>query len=218
MGYGRGEILLLLLKDGATPADTPPMSAVGTVDRADAIGPDFATVLAAAQAGGAWALRRIYDGLAPAVAGYARAQGATDADELVNDVFARAFRRIEGFTGDEPALRSWIFTIAHNALIDDRRRRSRRVVSARSLEAGDVTEATASAEETVLEDFAVARVRAILATLPPDQCEVLTLRLLGDLTIPQVAQILGRSVGATKALQRRGLARLRTVVAQGVPL
>ena len=194
------------------------MSAVGTVDRADAIGPDFASVLVAAQAGGAWALRRIYDGLAPAVTGYARVRGASDPDGLVNDVFARAFRKIETFEGDEAALRSWIFTIAHNALIDDRRRTSRRVVSARPLEDGDITEAVASAEDTAMESFSAARVRAILATLPADQCEVLTLRLVGDLTIPQVARIVGRSIGATKALQRRGLARLKNVVAEGVPL
>lgn len=194
------------------------MSAVGTVDRADAIGPDFASVLVAAQAGGAWALRRIYDGLAPAVTGYARVRGASDPEGLVNDVFARAFRKIEAFEGDEAALRSWIFTIAHNALIDDRRRMSRRVVSARPLEDGDVTEAVASAEDTAMESFSAARVRAILATLPVDQCEVLTLRLVGDLTIPQVARIVGRSIGATKALQRRGLTRLKNVVTEGVPL
>ena len=194
------------------------MSAVGTVDRADAIGPDFASVLAAAQAGGGWALRRIYDGLAPAVAGYARVRGASDPDGLVNDVFARAFRKIETFAGDEPALRSWIFTIAHNALIDDRRYVARRVAVARPLEDADVTQAVASAEDTAMESFTAARVRAILATLPADQCEVLTLRLVADLTIPQVAEIVGRSIGATKALQRRGLARLRNVVAEGVPL
>ena len=209
---------MLLLKIAAGSADTHPMSAVGTVDRADAIGPDFASVLAAAQAGGAWALRRIYDGLAPAVTGYARVRGASDPDGLVNDVFARAFRKIEGFTGDEAALRSWIFTIAHNALIDDRRHVARRGVTSGPLEDADITASVASAEDTAMESFTAARVRALLDTLPADQCEVLTLRLIADLTIGQVADILGRSIGATKALQRRGLARLRNVVAEGVPL
>lgn len=194
------------------------MSAVGTVDRADAVGPDFASVLLAAQSGGAWALRLIYDELAPAVVGYARVQGASDAEGLTNDVFARAFRRLDSFAGDATALRSWIFTIAHNAVIDDRRRRSRRVVIAHPLTGDEVTESVPSAEDTVVEAAGAARVREILATLPADQCEVLTLRLLGDLTIPQIAKIVGRSTGATKALQRRGLQRLRDVVAEGVPL
>ena len=194
------------------------MSAVGTVDRADAVGPDFASVLVAAQAGGPWALRLIYDELAPAVAGYARVQGAGDPDGLTNDVFARAFRRLDTFTGDAVALRSWIFTIAHNALVDDRRRASRRVVIAQPLSGDEVAEPVPSAEDTVMESVGSQRVREILATLPADQCEVLTLRLLGDLAIPQVAKIVGRSTGATKALQRRGLQRLRAVVAEGVPL
>lgn len=193
------------------------MSAVGTVQRADPIGPDFDAVLLAAQAGGAWALRVIYDALAPAVAGYARSQGASDPDGLVNDVFARAFRRIDTFAGDAAGLRSWIFTIAHNALIDDRRRSARRVPTV-DQEVGEGVATTASAEDAVLDDLATARVRAVLEALPPDQRDVLTLRLLGDLTIAQVADVLGRSVGATKALQRRGLARLRTIVTAEVPL
>src|SRR3712207_2239271 len=102
------------------------MSAVGTVARADAFGPDFPNVLAAAQVGAAWALRALYDALAPAVSGYARTQGVSDPDGLVNDVFFRAFRGIATFSGDAAALRSWIFTIAHNAIVDDRRRCSRR--------------------------------------------------------------------------------------------
>lgn len=194
------------------------MSAVASIHRSGPFDPDFCDVLAAAQAGGAWALRSIYEGLAPAVAGYARAQGASDADGLVNDVFARAFARIETFDGDAAALRSWIFTIAHNALIDDRRRVSRRVKISDAPPSDDLMETVASAEDTALADLSTARVRAILATLPADQGEVLTLRLVGDLTIAQVAGVLGRSVGATKALQRRGLNRLRAVVVEGVPL
>jgi hypothetical protein len=48
------------------------------------------------------------------------------------------------------------------------------------------------------------------AAEPDDQRSVLLLRILADLTIEQVAQAMGRSVGAVKALQRRGLRALRT--------
>jgi len=47
------------------------------------------------------------------------------------------------------------------------------------------------------------------AELPDDQRPVLLLRVLADLTVEQVAQVMGRSVGAVKALQRRGLRTLR---------
>lgn len=207
----------LALNNNPEAAETLGMSAVGTVQRADSFGPDFPNVLAAAQAGGAWALRVLYDGLSPAVLGYARTQGVADPDGLVNDVFFRAFRRIGTFDGDAAALRSWVFTIAHNAIVDERRRSSRRVVET-GPPADDIGAAVPSAEDGAFDVLSEARVRQVLAQLPADQCEVLTLRLVADLTIVQVAEVLGRSVGATKALQRRGLNRLRKMLDGGVPL
>ena len=47
------------------------------------------------------------------------------------------------------------------------------------------------------------------AGLPDDQRSVLLLRILADLTVEQVAAVMGRSVGSVKALQRRGLRTLR---------
>jgi RNA polymerase sigma-70 factor (ECF subfamily) len=49
----------------------------------------------------------------------------------------------------------------------------------------------------------------VLADLVPDQREVLTLRAVGDLTVEQVAEVLGKNRGAVKSLQRRGVAALR---------
>ena len=194
------------------------MSTAGVAARAEAFGPEFASVLAAAQTGAAWALRRLYDGLAPAVYGYARTQGASDPEGVANDTFSRAFRRLPTFSGEEAQLRSWVFTIAHNLLIDERRRASRRPAEAGPLPDGHVGEVTPSAEDSVIAGLQEQRVRSILGQLPEDQREVLTLRLLGDLTIPQIAQLQNRSVGATKALQRRGLERLRRILREGVPL
>lgn len=194
------------------------MTAVGTASRAGASGPHFAGVLVAAQAGAAWALRELYDTYAPAVSGYARAQGCTDAEGLANDVFARGFRRLNDFTGDEPALRSWLFTIAHHAIVDERRRLARRVREAGPPTDRDLRETAASAETAALVGLEHQGVLDVLRRLPDDQREVLTLRILGDLTVAQVAQVQGRSIGAVKALQRRGLNRLRRIIEQGVPL
>lgn len=194
------------------------MSATGTVSRADAFGSEFDAVLTAARAGAAWALRRLYDGLAPAVLGYLRGQGMADPEGMTNEVFSRAFRRLSSFEGDSGAFRSWVFTIAHNAHVDERRRRGRRVQEAAPLEDDAAVGVVASAEDTVLQALSEERVRALLSSLPEDQRDVLVLRLVADLTIAQIAEIHGRSVGATKALQRRGLDRLRKMLSVGVPL
>ena len=89
-------------------------------------GPVFDDVLAAAQAGAGWAFEVLYRDLSPVVTGYLRLHGAAEPDDLASETFLGVFTGLAGFSGDEDALRSWVFTIAHRRLIDDWRRRSRR--------------------------------------------------------------------------------------------
>ena len=67
----------------------------------------------------------IYRQLAGQVASYLRWHRATDPDGLTNDVFAQVHRNLPRFEGDEHGFRSWVFTIAHHRMIDDRRRANR---------------------------------------------------------------------------------------------
>ena len=53
------------------------------------------------------------------------------------------------------------------------------------------------------------RVTELLAGLSPDQRDVVLLRVVGDLSIDEVAQVIGKRSGAVKQLQRRGLAAIR---------
>ena len=174
-----------------------------------ATGLPFDDVLAAAQAGAAWAFEVLYRDLSPSVTGYLRLHGAVEPDDLASETFIGVFTGLSGFSGDEAALRGWVFTIAHRRLVDDWRRRSRRPQVAddpgelAELYGGDV-------EDDALTGLGTENVHRMCAELPDDQRSVLLMRILADLTIEQVAQAMGRSVGATKALQRRGLRTLRT--------
>ncbi len=174
-----------------------------------ATGPAFDDVLAAAQAGAAWAFEVLYRDLSPAVTGYLRLHGALDPDDLASETFLAVFRGLAGFSGDEGALRSWVFTIAHRRLVDDWRRRSRRPQLAG--EVGELPPETpgGNVEDDVLTRLGTETVHRLCAGLPADQRSVLLLRVLADLTVEQVAAVMGRSVGSVKALQRRGLRRLR---------
>ena len=53
--------------------------------------------------------------------------------------------------------------------------------------------------------------QAVCAQLAPDQRDVVLLRILGDLTVEQVAEMLGKTPGAVKQLQRRGLEAIRRI-------
>jgi RNA polymerase sigma-70 factor (ECF subfamily) len=177
----------------------------------------FRSVLAAAQGGAGWALERLWDELAPGVAGYFRVQGAAEPDDLTSEVFIGVFGGIGRFAGGEDAFRSWVFTIAHRRLTDERRRRARRPVL--ELVSDGCPVVGGDVEDDVLRRLATERVRVLCARLSPDQRDVLLLRVVGGLTIDQVAAAVGKSRGAAKASQRRGLATLRRELEQeGVPL
>lgn len=173
----------------------------------------FDEVLLAAQAGAGWAFRALWDDLAPVVTGYLRGRGAGEPDELTNEVFLAAFTRIERFVGGEAAFRSYVFTIAHHRLVDDLRRRSRRRET--SWDTTDDLRTTRSAEEDALVEVGAEEVERALALLSEDQRDVLALRILGDLTVEQVAEVVGKRPGAVKALQRRGLDTLRRRMSTG---
>ncbi|MDP1805172.1 MAG: sigma-70 family RNA polymerase sigma factor, partial [Acidimicrobiales bacterium] len=81
-------------------------------------------MLSAAQADAPWAYERLYRSLSPSICGYLRIQGAADPEDLTSEVFLGAFRGLGSFAGDEDRFRSWVFTIAHRRLTDERRARS----------------------------------------------------------------------------------------------
>lgn len=163
---------------------------------------------AEAAEGSVEAFEAIYRTLAPAVANYLRLHGVSEVDSVTNEVFAQVHARLGSFEGTEDGFRSWVFTIAHHRMVDERRRASRRppVDSDADLDdAGWIGDAEADA----LDALGVARVAALLGQLSPDQREVVLLRVVADLPVAEVARATGRTPGAVKALQHRAIASLR---------
>ena len=186
----------------------------------DPLGESFPFVLDAAREGSGWAFEQLFRSLAVPAAGYLRAQGLADPDGGVNEVFLRVFRSLGTFQGTEDKFRSWVFTIAHHLVVDERRALARRPATT-SLADSDVTHPAGDAEEDAHKLLGDARVMGLLDQLPALQRDVILLRVVADLSIDDVAASVGRRPGAVKALQRRGLAALRRLleresVARGV--
>ena len=168
----------------------------------------FDSVLAAAQEGAEWAWQRLYGEYAPPLLGYLRARGAADPEDLLGEVFLEVAQRVASFQGGESGFRSWVFTIAHSRLVDDRRRRSRR--SEVPLEESvDRPAPEGQPEEAAMADAEAARVAELLAGLTPDQREVVLLRVFGGLSLEEVASVLGKPLTAVKSLQHRAFGALR---------
>lgn len=171
------------------------------------LGEAFEPVLAAARLGEGWAFERLFHWLGQPVAAYLRGAGLEDPDGTANEVFLRAFRGIGRFEGGEARFRSWVFAIAHNLIVDERRRRTRRPSPTPLDHAPEPS--VAGADDEALVALGDERMRALLGGLAPDQRDVILLRLVADLSIEETAATLGKTPGAVKALQHRGVAALR---------
>lgn len=168
----------------------------------------FEAVLLAAKAGAPWATAELWNAHAAAVAGFLRARGSAEPDDLTSEVFLAVFDGLDRFEGGAAEFRTFVFTIAYRRLVDELRRRARQPTTEEWADEADPRRA-ASAEDTALVRIGDAAARAVLDALPPDQRDVMVLRIIGDLTIEQVAEVLGKRAGAVKALQRRALTALR---------
>lgn len=169
----------------------------------------FAPVLASAKQGSQRAWRLLYNELAGPVLGYLRVQGAAEPDDLLGEVFLHIARKIQSFEGDDTGFRSWVFMVAHNRVIDERRRRGRRPVEYATPEQLEPIPASVNVEDAAMRAISLERFNALLAGLTADQRAVLHLRMVGGFTIEEIATILGKPAGAVKALQRRALGALR---------
>ena len=179
------------------------------------LGEAFDRVLSAAALGAGWAWRELYRETAPAVAGFVRARGAADPDDAVGEVFCKVVRRLDSFSGDERAFRAWVLAIARNHLIDEARRAVRRPEEPVEHERLASVGPMGDVEDDALASLATERVRSTLEALTPDQRDVMLLRMIGRLTIEEVADVLGRRPGAVKMLQARAIASIRTKITEG---
>jgi RNA polymerase sigma-70 factor (ECF subfamily) len=181
-----------------------------------ALGESFERVLEAARSGADWAWEALYRDLAPLVHGYLRSRGAREPEDLTGEVFLGIARGLPTFTGNEGSFRSWVLTVTHHRLLDERRYHGRRPSDPVPEEVIHARTSTGNVEEDALQSLATTRIRQLLDALAGDQREVLMLRIVGGLTVNEVAGILHKSPGAIKALQRRGLAFIRQIMDEEV--
>jgi RNA polymerase sigma-70 factor, ECF subfamily len=175
-----------------------------------------ATDLAAARLREPGAVTRIYTAYAPALYRFfvAAVSDRHLAEDLTGTAFLSAIEALPRFRGPVEALGGWLFQIARHDLYDYRRKQSRSRIEPLedNLNEAALAEGGVDPEEVAIDRLEGSRVLAALRELSKDQRDVLLLRMAGGLTAPEVADILGKSTGAVKALQHRGLASLARVL------
>lgn len=168
----------------------------------------FEQILVSAQAGDGRAFEALYEAIHRRVYAFAAARAAPDPEALVNDVFLKVFTNIAAFVGNEAQFSGWVFKIARNQIIDDSRRRKRRVEESELNEAHQSSAATGNVESDALARMGDEWVGAQLDVLTAEQRDVVVLRVVSNLTIEEIAEVMGKRVGAIKAMQRRAFRTL----------
>lgn len=136
----------------------------------------------------------------------------TEAEDMTQQVFLRALKSISSFKWKGMPFSAWLFRIAHNQIVDYLRKKSKRatVPLDESLAAGDSDPSQVAERKVEIEQL-------VLATrgLTKAQREVISLRFAGELSVAEVARVMGRSEGAVKALQHSAIVALRKLLAAG---
>jgi len=166
--------------------------------------------MAAASSEQGGALLAMYDRAVPQVYGYlcARTSSPTVAEDLTGETFLAAVQAIK--RGSVPDLTvAWLIGVARHKLVDHWRRQAREESGLRLLKEEEVE------EDDVDLRFDRAQARAVLAELGPHHRGALTLRYLDGLSVPEVADHLGRTVHATEALLVRARNAFRAAYTEG---
>ena len=169
----------------------------------------FSTLLEAAREGSEPAWATIYRRLSPAVLGYLRSNNAPDPEDVLSEAFLQVARDLPHFEGDARQFRAWVFTIAHHRLLDARRAGSRRPADPVAEPPSLPSSPQSDAAEEALGRIGLETVHRSSPRSRPTSAAVLLLRVVGGLTVEEVAHAIGKRPGAVKALQRRGLASAR---------
>lgn len=129
------------------------------------------------------------------------------AEDLASDVFVRAVENYGSFQERGLPVQAWLFRIAHNLVVDHYRRASKR----KSIPIDDAMEFSGPSDPhgEVEMKLSMERVNKVMEQLNPGQQEVIALRFIGGLSAEEAGDIMGRTPGAIRELQRTALKALR---------
>lgn len=169
-------------------------------------------IVDAARTGSEAALSELYTLYFPRVYRYilARTGNSYDAEDLTTEVFIKVLEAIERFEWREAPFSAWLFRIAHNAVISQRRKDGARGRSA------PLTEGLAldsqGPDELVENRLALNEIMDAARKLPEAQRQVIALRFGSGLSVAETARAMNKGEGNVKVIQHKAIAKLREMV------
>ena len=134
-----------------------------------------------------------------------------EAEDMTQQVFVNALHSISSYKWKGYPFSSWLFRIAHNQVVDHLRKKTRQ----NTLPLNEDLAASSGDNPQKLIEIKMSTEELVTATrkLTPAQREVVALRFASEMSIAQVAGIMGKSEGAVKSLQHSAIVALRKIMA-----
>ena len=170
-----------------------------------------------ARSGDTEAFGMLFDHYQPSVYRFLfyRTRSGTLAEDLTSETFFRALRSMNSFRWQGKDFGAWLMTIARNLATDHfKAGRTRLELTTEDMALHD--DVTEGPESAVLAGLTNEILLQALTELPPEQRDCLVMRFLQGLSIAETAAVLGRSDGAVKQLQLRGVRNLAKLMPEGI--
>jgi RNA polymerase sigma-70 factor (ECF subfamily) len=199
------------------PESRPDDSALATSSlENEAEGTRLIALVELARGGDAEAFGQLYDHYHVSVYRflYYRVGSVTLAEDLTSETFFRALRSMSSFRWQGKDFGAWLMTIARN-LTTDHFKAGRTRLEQTTEDMGTLDTTTEGPEGAVLAQLTNEALLEALSQLPTEQRECLVMRFLQGLSIAETADVLGRSAGAVKQLQLRGVRNLAKLLPEG---
>lgn len=196
-------------------SDDTAMAASSEVDEAQ--GQRLIALVELARGGDSEAFGLLYDHYHSAVYRflYYRVGSVALAEDLASETFFRALRSMSTFRWQGKDFGAWLMTIARN-LTADHYKAGRTRLEKTTEDMSDLDASTEGPEGAVLATLTNEALLEALGQLPKEQQECLIMRFLQGMSIAETAQVLGRSDGAIKQLQLRGVRNLAKLLPDGL--
>lgn len=136
---------------------------------------------------------------------YFRVTDEQTAEDLISQVFTKAWENLDRYQPSGRPFIAWLYTIAHNTVIDHYRTRKDTVAIENTV---SLASDAPSPHEQVELHFEADNLRAALQTLTPEQQQVVVLKFIAGMSTDEIANQLHKSAGAVRALQMRALQAL----------
>jgi RNA polymerase sigma-70 factor (ECF subfamily) len=155
-------------------------------------------------------LGAVFDYYAPAIYKYAfrLCRDSIEADQIVGDVFSILLEQLASGKGPETNLRSYLYQIAYHMVVDHARERQRTAAVDENIPESNAGSLASQAENQDLLDTLASAINE----LTDEQRQVITLRFQENFNLQETATIVGRNVNAVKALENRGVKKLRQIL------